>query len=394
MLFCSRQGVLRPAPSARRAGQRRRRDRADRAALPVPARGVRRADRTSIAAAKSVVWCQEEPGNQGAWHRIQHYLQRHLRADQAARLRAGASPSASPAVGYLAHAQRAAEGAGRRGADARRRGDPQEGRRLTRRRTQGNAMQVEVKVPQLSGVRLRSHAGRLAQEGRRGGQARREPDRHRDRQGRAGAAARPPTACSRRSCKADGALVDERRGDRHDRHRAQGRQAPPRPPARPRPPPRRRRPPPARRRGLGRGRRPAAAKIAAEKGVDTGPVRRHRPRRSRDQGRRAGRRSGARRHPRRPPRQAGCPARAIPPASAPSSACRCRGCAPRIAERLRAVAVHRRHPHDVQRSQHAAGHGAAQPLQGQVREEARREARLHVLLREGRGRRAAASSRW
>ena len=30
-----------------------------------------------------------------------------------------------------------------------------------------------------------------------------------------------------------------------------------------------------------------------------------------------------------------------------------------------------------------AGHGAAQPVQGPVREEARREARLHVLLREG-----------
>ena len=31
--------------------------------------------------ATEVVWCQEEPGNQGAWHRIQHYLLRHMRAD-------------------------------------------------------------------------------------------------------------------------------------------------------------------------------------------------------------------------------------------------------------------------------------------------------------------------
>jgi 2-oxoglutarate dehydrogenase E1 component len=49
--------------------------------------------------AKSVVWCQEEPGNQGAWHRIQHYLVRHMRADQQLSY-AGRKSSASPAVGY------------------------------------------------------------------------------------------------------------------------------------------------------------------------------------------------------------------------------------------------------------------------------------------------------
>ena len=51
--------------------------------------------------AKDVIWCQEEPGNQGAWHRIQHYLVRHMRDDQ--ELGYALRPSsASPSVGYLA----------------------------------------------------------------------------------------------------------------------------------------------------------------------------------------------------------------------------------------------------------------------------------------------------
>jgi 2-oxoglutarate dehydrogenase E1 component len=56
--------------------------------------------------ATDVVWCQEEPGNQGAWHRIQHYLHRHMRPEQKLRYALRAS-SASPAGGYLAlHNQR------------------------------------------------------------------------------------------------------------------------------------------------------------------------------------------------------------------------------------------------------------------------------------------------
>jgi 2-oxoglutarate dehydrogenase E1 component len=50
--------------------------------------------------AKSVVWAQEEPQNQGAWHRIQHYLLRNMRGDQSLSY-AGRKSSASPAVGYL-----------------------------------------------------------------------------------------------------------------------------------------------------------------------------------------------------------------------------------------------------------------------------------------------------
>ena len=55
---------------------------------------------TAYPNASEVVWCQEEPGNQGAWHRIQHYLLRHLRHGM--RLDYALRPSAaSPAAGYL-----------------------------------------------------------------------------------------------------------------------------------------------------------------------------------------------------------------------------------------------------------------------------------------------------
>ena len=49
--------------------------------------------------AHTVVWCQEEPGNQGAWHRLQHYFRRHLRKGQ--NLAYALRPSsASPATGH------------------------------------------------------------------------------------------------------------------------------------------------------------------------------------------------------------------------------------------------------------------------------------------------------
>ena len=51
--------------------------------------------------ASDIIWCQEEPGNQGAWHRIQHYLVRHMRADQVLGYALRPS-SSSPSVGYLA----------------------------------------------------------------------------------------------------------------------------------------------------------------------------------------------------------------------------------------------------------------------------------------------------
>ncbi len=55
---------------------------------------------TAYPNATEVVWCQEEPGNQGAWHRIQHYLLRHLRPGMRLDYALRAS-SAAPAAGYL-----------------------------------------------------------------------------------------------------------------------------------------------------------------------------------------------------------------------------------------------------------------------------------------------------
>ena len=51
--------------------------------------------------ADELLWCQEEPGNQGAWHRIQHYLSRHMRPGMKLGYALRAS-SAAPAAGYLA----------------------------------------------------------------------------------------------------------------------------------------------------------------------------------------------------------------------------------------------------------------------------------------------------
>ncbi|MBS3745479.1 MAG: 2-oxoglutarate dehydrogenase E1 component [Wenzhouxiangellaceae bacterium] len=51
------------------------------------------------AGAKQVVWCQEEPMNQGAWFQIRHHLQACIGDSQSLRY-AGRKASASPAVGY------------------------------------------------------------------------------------------------------------------------------------------------------------------------------------------------------------------------------------------------------------------------------------------------------
>jgi 2-oxoglutarate dehydrogenase E1 component len=50
--------------------------------------------------AKEVVWCQEEPQNQGAWYRLRAYFRADMPA-KAVLAYAGRPVSASPAVGYL-----------------------------------------------------------------------------------------------------------------------------------------------------------------------------------------------------------------------------------------------------------------------------------------------------
>ena len=50
--------------------------------------------------ANEIVWCQEEPGNQGAWYQIRHRLQEGLKPKHVLRY-AGRAPSASTAAGYM-----------------------------------------------------------------------------------------------------------------------------------------------------------------------------------------------------------------------------------------------------------------------------------------------------
>jgi 2-oxoglutarate dehydrogenase E1 component len=51
--------------------------------------------------AAEVVWCQEEPQNQGAWYQSAHYFRENMRPEQKL-LYAGRPASAAPASGYSA----------------------------------------------------------------------------------------------------------------------------------------------------------------------------------------------------------------------------------------------------------------------------------------------------
>src|SRR5699024_1417904 len=58
------------------------------------------AELDKYAAADEVVWCQEEPMNQGAWFQIRHHLQACI-GDRHTLSYAGRARAASPAAGHL-----------------------------------------------------------------------------------------------------------------------------------------------------------------------------------------------------------------------------------------------------------------------------------------------------
>jgi len=66
---------------------------------PFPGKELANILRRRYKNATEVVWCQEEPKNQGAWYNSQHHFIRAMRKDQVLRY-AGRAASASPAVGY------------------------------------------------------------------------------------------------------------------------------------------------------------------------------------------------------------------------------------------------------------------------------------------------------
>jgi 2-oxoglutarate dehydrogenase E1 component len=59
------------------------------------------AELKKYANATDVVWCQEEPQNQGAWYQIKHHLQACLAQGQSLHY-AGRARSPSPAAGHMA----------------------------------------------------------------------------------------------------------------------------------------------------------------------------------------------------------------------------------------------------------------------------------------------------
>ena len=96
-----------------------------------------------------VIWCQEEPGNMGAWSFVAPRIEAVLKAVGMAQTRpvyAGRRPAASPATGlYQQHVKEQAtliEAGDHRAATSR-------SRRQRRKPSEGSAMTVEIRVPSL-----------------------------------------------------------------------------------------------------------------------------------------------------------------------------------------------------------------------------------------------------
>ncbi|AGY91101.1 hypothetical protein SPICUR_00360 [Spiribacter curvatus] len=85
--------------------ERRRQERSDVALIrieqlyPFPEAQLSALLKRRYKTVKSVVWCQEEPKNQGAWYQVYHHLTQCITRDQKLTY-AGRDPLASPAVGY------------------------------------------------------------------------------------------------------------------------------------------------------------------------------------------------------------------------------------------------------------------------------------------------------
>ncbi len=95
--------------------ERRRQERSDVAIVrieqlyPFPEQALRKLLTERYAAATEVVWCQEEPKNQGAWFSSNHHFENAMGSNQTLAY-AGRAAAASPAVGYpkLHHEQQRA----------------------------------------------------------------------------------------------------------------------------------------------------------------------------------------------------------------------------------------------------------------------------------------------
>ena len=100
--------------------------------------------------ATEVVWCQDEPQNQGAWFFVQHYIHENMSEGQRLGY-AGRAPSSSPAVGY-AHLHQEQQKALLEQAFGKLKGFVAfQVSRARRKNNKANEMSlIEVKVPQLS----------------------------------------------------------------------------------------------------------------------------------------------------------------------------------------------------------------------------------------------------